>query len=69
VAFSVVDPMTIWKMFKDLCVTETHKNVVLATFWDQISTLDEGEKPEEFLKSRFLKELVEVFLYATRVHA
>jgi len=37
-------------MFKDLCATETHKNVVvLATFWDQISTLDEGAKPEEFL--------------------
>jgi len=52
VAFSVVDPMTIWKMFKDLYVTETHKNVVvLATFWDQISILDEGAKREEFLKS------------------
>jgi len=47
-------------MFKDLCGTETYKNVVvLTTFWDQISTMDEGARREELLKSRFLKELVE----------
>ncbi|KAJ7277726.1 P-loop containing nucleoside triphosphate hydrolase protein [Mycena rebaudengoi] len=47
------------RMFKNLCGTETYKNVVvLTTFWDRVSN-EEGVEREEELRSRFFKDLVD----------
>jgi septal ring factor EnvC (AmiA/AmiB activator) len=47
-------------MFRELCGKAAYKNVVvLTTYWDQLSTHEEGVKREAQLKSKFFKTLVD----------
>jgi len=47
-------------MFRELCGQTAYKNVVvLTTYWDQVSTHEEGVRREAQLKSNFFAKLVE----------
>jgi len=46
-------------MFKGLCGSKNYKNVViLTTFWDKMTIIEEGVRREDQLKTDFFKELV-----------
>ncbi|KAJ3571774.1 hypothetical protein NP233_g3529 [Leucocoprinus birnbaumii] len=48
------------RMFRNLCGEGGYKNVVvLTTFWDKVTDIEEGKTREEQLKSKFFDELVQ----------